>query len=250
MSIQTPSPDEIFKVWLNKLDDKTLLKYFKMKNVPLSRKNISAAEFVKKVNKYALFIVKMELPAETKRKTKREKVLKIEGMLFYDHPIEKDVPIFKSLKLVKCEKCNGSGYLACKSCGGRGYITCVKCKGRGEIKCDKCNGRGEIEITIKVEVEEGKRVNKKLKIKCPKCHGKGSVKCDKCGGLGKIKCPDCDGSGREICKECGGVGNIATYEVGKIRAKKLIDTKILFSEEIKKEYREEIIQNLERAESI
>ncbi|MGQ4892389.1 MAG: hypothetical protein ACP6IP_07875 [Candidatus Njordarchaeia archaeon] len=250
MAIQTPSPDDIFKSWLMKLSDKKLDKYFKSKNVVADKKTISAAEYVKDVEKYALAVLEITYMGESKTKKKKVKVTGIENMKFYDHTTDKEVPIFKTLKLTTCEKCGGKGSLTCKKCGGKGYITCPVCGGTGEVKCDRCGGTGKIEITIVVEVEEGKSVKKKLSAQCPKCHGSGKVKCSKCKGLGKITCPNCEGSGKETCDSCGGYGKYAVYEVGKIRPSKGSQKMLIYPTEISKEIQEEIIKNIERAESI
>ena len=72
---------------------------------------------------------------------------------FYDYETVRDVSIYKSIKEIKCDKCNGSGKIKCKKCNGKGYI-----------KCRKCNGTGKLDW---IEAIVGKHKSKQFKVNWP-----------------------------------------------------------------------------------
>jgi len=241
MSFQTPSPDIIFRKWVNELDAKTLEDLFKQKNIPLQRSYISAAECVKSVEKYILtqIIVKIK-PKEGKRVIiSYQKLKKIE---FYDYETMQDVPIYKSIKEVKCDKCKGLGKLKCKKCNGKGYIKCKECNGTGRVTCDNCKGTGYIEIEVKVKTSEKERQVRTMKVPCPECHGEKIIICPDCYGTGLIQCYECDGSGGDECSKCGGTGVLYQYEEGPIVRKESLKSYLIFSSELSESVRKEILE--------
>lgn len=249
MPIQTPSPDIIFKEWIRGLDRKRLEALFKQKNVPLERESISAAEHVKKVEKYVLgrIIVKRE---PKKGKTVVVSFSKLKKIEFYSFETSKVVAIEGTLKEVSCSECNGTGIEKCKKCGGKGNVKCGYCMGKGVVTCKKCDGKGTITIEIKVKISEKKEKKKRFTIPCPECHGTGKVICPECAGIGLVRCDNCKGSGGFKCKKCEGTGKLYRYEEGPIISKKKLFDYLIFTSEINEEAKKEIITKLKEVESV
>ena len=249
MSIQTPSPDIVFRKWIDELDSKTLEKLFKQKNIPLQRSNISAAECVKNVEKYILaqIIVKIK-PKESKRKiVSYQKLRKIE---FYDYETVRDVSIYKSIKEIKCDKCNGSGKIKCKKCNGKGYIKCRKCNGTGKVTCTNCKGTGYVELEIKVRISEKEKRTRTIRVPCPECHGEKTVICPECYGIGLVKCDECNGHGGTECSKCGGTGVLYQYEEGPIIKREGLKSYLIFSSELSEGARKEILEKVKKVDYV
>ncbi len=250
MVIKTPNSDEIFRKWIDNLDKKTLEKYFKQKKIPLERKNIAAADFVRKSEKYILFYVEAKVEAKKKNKKVRIPPFKLKKVEFYDYPTNKEVPIYKTMKQVKCDKCKGLGYFKCKSCGGLGHVKCSKCGGSGTITCPECKGKGYIEVEIKVYTSEKEKKKEIIRIPCPTCHGQKKIICPDCGGTGRVICPECKGSGGVPCKNCDSTGILIEYEVGPILYPEMVEKYIITPEDIKSNVEKEILENIEKAEGL
>jgi len=220
--LKPPSPDDVFSRWVNGMRDDEVEALFARKDMPFDRSSVSAAEFVKEVDrKIAVFFMsKIEtggVEAE-KKESNYEGLLKVK---FYEFPkgkasselkLESRIPFFDSLEKVECSECDGTGYIECDKCGGKGTLPCDKCGQSGELSCDECEGSKEVTLTLSV-ISDGNEVERELRIHCPTCFGSGKVVCGKCGGLAKLVCNECGGDGKFPCKKCKGAGVIFTYKV-------------------------------------
>ncbi|MEM3511406.1 MAG: hypothetical protein QXW47_09730 [Candidatus Jordarchaeales archaeon] len=220
--LKPPSPDEVFSRWVNGMRNDELEELFARKDMPFDKSSVSAAEFVKEVDrKIAVFFAsKIETGSvEAERKESNyEGILKVK---FYEFPkgkvppelkLDSRIPMFGSLEKVECSECAGTGYLECDKCGGKGTLPCNECGESGEISCDECEGAKEVALTLSV-VSDGEEAEREMKVQCPTCFGSGKVVCGKCGGLAKLVCNECGGDGKFPCKKCKGAGVIFTYSV-------------------------------------
>lgn len=220
--LKPPSPDEVFSKWIDGMSNDEVEDLFARKDMPFDRSSVSAAEFVKEVDrKIAVFFmskIETESVEAEKRESNYEGILKVK---FYEFPggrmprdLKPDsrVPVFGSLKKIECSDCAGTGYIECAKCEGKGSLTCSECGGSGELSCDECEGAKEITLTLTVLSGE-EEAERELRVQCPTCFGSGKVVCDKCGGLAKLVCDDCKGEGKFPCKKCKGAGVLFTYNV-------------------------------------
>ncbi|MEM4447307.1 MAG: hypothetical protein QXP17_02885 [Candidatus Jordarchaeales archaeon] len=220
--LKPPSPDEVFSIWVSGMRDDEVEELFARKDMPFDRSSVSAAEFVKEVDrKIAVFFmskVETESLESEKKESNYEGLLKVK---FYEFPkgkvspelkLDSRLPMFNSLEKVECSECAGKGYLECDKCGGKGTLPCSECGESGEVSCDECDGSKEITLTLSV-ISNGEEVEKELKIQCPTCFGSGKVVCGKCGGLTKLVCNECEGDGKFPCKKCKGAGIVFSYSI-------------------------------------
>lgn len=213
-TIRVPKPDDIFRKWVEWLDYKEYRKLFVPKNADIPKSKISPAENIENIQKDIFVLITIKARAPQRVETKIIKVSQLKKIEFYDYPTIQPVPIFKSIKKVKCEDCNGTGTKACSKCDGTGKIKCPKCGGKGWLKCNHCGGKGKIVAVVKVKVSKDKTVKKEIEVTCPTCHGTGKIVCEKCGGTGYVPCPECGGSGKLACKTCGGHGHLIKFNIG------------------------------------
>ncbi|MHA1727813.1 MAG: hypothetical protein ACTSWY_03670 [Promethearchaeota archaeon] len=225
-TIKTPNADEIFNKFKEKGSrKKDLEKHYGLKKTVFNVDNVTAAEFVQGVNKEAVFFFQNKIDVKPSGKTEVIKIHynKLEKVDFYkfSKPISKDewkgdktVPMYETLKPVRCTECNGTGKVNCEKCGGEGTVKCPDCNGTGSIDCKPCNGKGKqyLELTL-YSGEEKKKDTKKMDYSCPNCFGTGKITCSRCNGLKRILCKKCEGKSSVECKECGGTGNMWQYEI-------------------------------------
>lgn len=242
IQIKSPNPDEIWDRWKRQsAKSQNLEKHYKIKGSVFNLDNITSAEYVKEVEKGAIFLcfqTEKSQPEESKPKSKQispKKLSKEEYYEFKSAPIKKDwkkdevVPFFNSLKPVKCSACNGSGKVNCSKCKGQRFVECPSCNGK-EKKCKNCNGTGRLSETITIINEKGEKSKKEITFQCNECFGTGKVVCEKCGGTGKVLCSYCKGSGVYRCDKCDGFGMIYQYEIKPVPFKRESNTEpILYS---------------------
>jgi hypothetical protein len=85
----------------------------------------------------------------------------------------------RSVRMVRCAGCSGSGQALCSRCNGSGSGLCKQCHGTGEAPS------------------------------CRSCAGEGMAVCRRCKGSGQyrgITCTSCQGEGEEVCGSCNGFG--------------------------------------------
>jgi hypothetical protein len=226
--IKTPNADAIFARFKQKANRKDLEDIYGVKKAAFNPDNVTAAEFVKNVQKEAVFYFESELSVKPsgKTETRRATYKDVEKVKFYDFPKsvkrsdwkgEVIVPMYKSLQNLKCETCKSTGKKACKHCNGTGYLKCTDCDGTGLKKCYKCDGKGKQFIEVDVYDESGKKSERKqVSIQCTSCFGSGKLTCDKCSGLTKNPCKTCGGLRFEPCEECLGTGNLWSYNIAPV----------------------------------
>ncbi len=242
--VQSPSPDDVFKKWLESKDSQTLSRLFSASGVVISRSDISAADNVKSVERHLMGVIRVKtIPTHAmKLKEKVVNYKQLERVTFYAKETSEDVPILKTLKLQVCDKCNGGGEITCKTCGGEGYITCERCGGAGQVTCERCGGTGKIKIEVKYVLPD-KKAKKEINIPCPECHGKKKVRCPECHGLGRVVCPDCGGRGGEVCDKCLGAKALFQYQIGPILEER-VSPLIVYHDEIPPHLRNKMVNRL------
>jgi hypothetical protein len=124
VQVKAISSDETFQEWLDNADMKILEKFFKKKKVDFKRDHVSAVETVQNVSKFIVVyfekILKADGPAGKQTgATKTIPASQLEAVKFYDFKNEKvdaskwkgdkQVPLYTSIKEVKCSKCSGTG---------------------------------------------------------------------------------------------------------------------------------------------
>lgn len=225
IQIKGPNADEIFNRFKQTSGRrKALEKHYGIKKAAFNIDNVTAAEFVKEVHKEAVFFYQVDVNIKPTGKTEIIKVThkKLEKTKFYkfDKPVpmeewkgDKTVPMFNSIKLIKCPDCNG-GKINCDKCGGTGTVKCSDCKGTGTKECSKCAGKGKQLMEIGAYNGENKKIeNNKMDYGCPNCFGSGKIICSKCDGLQKTLCKKCDGKSSVQCDTCLGTGSLYQYEI-------------------------------------
>ncbi|MHA1682269.1 MAG: hypothetical protein ACTSUE_15130 [Promethearchaeota archaeon] len=227
VSIKGLDTDTLFKAWLEKADLKTLEKFFKKKKVDFKRENVSVGETVKSYPKFIVVYYEKDVskamsdlgPARDGTSTPP----KLGNVKFFDFKgrkvsleswkYEKEVPVYATLKEVKCAKCGGTGKISCSKCSGEGVVKCNNCGGKATIVCNSCKGKKSKEVDIEIIDADGKKSKVTKKIPCPDCHSVGSYKCSVCGGLTKHVCKSCGGRGYTSCSDCKGYGISYRYEI-------------------------------------
>ncbi len=220
MSFKSPTSDDVFNRWLEKAKGGSIKKLYDM-----DKEKVSAAESVKNVNKSVIFVAEVETTAKkidekpinhplTFKKASDIVFYKPESAQVYANKKsgKVEVPLFDTLKEVKCKKCGGTGKIVCKVCNGKGHQTCKTCKGSGRLKCEKCNGSGALIHEVAVVDKEGKKRKEQLKQNCPECFGEQKTICPTCGGLGEHRCDECKGVGAHHCDECRGAGTLLEFK--------------------------------------
>ncbi len=267
VTIKSANPDEIWDKWKKKsVRSQKLEKHYGVKGAVFSIDNITAAEFVKGVNKAAIlfFEKSYEVKAEkTKPKSEKGDVRDIEKVKFYNfksNPIKaewkgnEEVPSFASLTKVNCSKCSGRGGIACKKCNGNKVVPCPDCEGKPK-KCKTCDGTGKYKVEVKVLDDKNEKSTKTLEVKCNECYGTGKLTCTRCGGLGKVPCKNCNALGLNTCPECRGHGSLFTYDIKPVPFKAESSAEPILLSSIKlsgleKELGKEIQKTIEQVEGI
>lgn len=232
VAVKAISSDEVFESWLKDADKKQLEKFFKKKNVDFKRENVSAVETVQNVSKFIVvyFEKNVQLASNTGKQTQGTQQIianDLEKTRFYNFGNkkvnlatwkgDKQVPMYNTLKEIKCPKCSGTGGIKCKSCSGAGTLKCSKCvKGKGKITCKTCNGSKTEDYKVEIVDADGKKTTDTKKIRCADCHGTGVYTCPDCGGLLKVPCKSCGASGNTTCDKCKGTGVLYEYTISPI----------------------------------
>ncbi len=222
--IKSPNSDEVWSSWKRKASkSQNLEKHYGIKGAVFNLDNITAAEFVKGVNKAAIIYFEKNYEVKVVVSGKMEKMQKnakdIEKVKFYQfkkQPIKsewkgsEEYPDFLSLKQIPCSKCGGKGGISCKKCNGAKLIACPDCKGTQKA-CKKCDGTGKYTVEIRSSNEKEDKTSKKIAINCNSCFGSAKINCTSCGGTGKIPCKACNSIGLNSCSECNGHGVLFNY---------------------------------------
>ncbi|MHA1646276.1 MAG: hypothetical protein ACTSVL_01785 [Promethearchaeota archaeon] len=234
ISIKSANPDVIWEKWKQKNAKKQKLeKHYGVKGAVFKLENITAAEFVKGVEKAIVIYLEKSLdiePSKEKVKTEEASVRDVEKERFYNingYPVKADwkgqseVPFFKTLQKQNCSKCNGRGGVSCKKCDGSKLISCPDCGGKSDrTNCKECKGTGKKSIEITVLNEKQDKAKKTIEVQCNECIGSGKIVCARCGGTGKVPCKYCDGMGIIQCSDCKGYGIFFNYQIKPVPFKK------------------------------
>ena len=220
--IKSPNLDEIFEKWKQRAvrsDKKKMEKQFGTKGAIFSLDAISAAEYVKDINKeIAIYFAIKKTVGEVKTKTEEKSVLppKVARETFYSFKgkgkINKDdwkgddmVPLYETLKTIPCKNCNGKGYV--------------------ETKCKTCKGTRKIEEQLQVLTgEEQKKEVKPFSYSCGVCFGTGSHK--------------------EQCRDCGGYKNLYKYQILPVPFKTVVTGIPVLHSSAQTKYEKEIERDL------
>ena len=269
ISIKSANPDVIWEKWKQKsAKTQKLEKYYGVKGAVFKLDNITAAEFVKGVEKATIIYLEKSLdiePSKEKIKSEKASVRDVEKEKFYNingYPVKSDwkgsseVPFFKTLQKQNCSRCDGRGGVTCKKCDGSRFISCPDCGGKSErTNCKECKGTGKkiIEITMLNEKED--KTKKEIEVKCNECMGSGNITCNRCGGTGNIPCKYCDGLGIIQCSDCKGYGVFFNYQIKPVPFKKEHQSEPIILSSIKlsgleKEMGKEIHDAIEQVEAI
>lgn len=227
IKIKSPNSDDVWEKWKKRAErSQNLEKHYKVKGAAFTLDSITAAEYVKNVNKGAIFFFEEShdiQPSSQKPESDVKNVPKIQKMRFFEFSgkvdktkwkYEENVPFFNTLEKIKCTKCSGTGGERCSKCNGSGQLTCTKCKGStSNLKCDSCDAHGTIDIEVDVIDQNGKSSKKQSQVVCKDCLGKKYEFCMKCSGFGKIGCSYCNGMGVNTCSDCKGYGYKYRYSI-------------------------------------
>lgn len=230
IKIKSPNSDEIWEKWKQSaVKSQNLEKHYGIKGAQFSLENITAAEFVKNVEKGVIFYYEESediQPSRSKPEKITQKASKIEKVTFYQfsEKVNKEnwkydemVPLYNSLEKVACKTCQGSGGIKCSKCNGSGKVVCSSCKGDSStLKCKTCNGSGTIVIEVEVIDHKGNKTKKQTQVLCKDCLGKKQIICSKCNGYGKVICSYCNGMGVNTCSDCKGFGYLYNYTIGPV----------------------------------
>ncbi len=264
-TVKAISSDETFQEWLSHADMKTLEKFFKKKKVDFKRELVSAVETVQGVDKFVVIYfeknVKAALAGKQTQSTVQVNVKELEKTRFFDlegkqvsiesWKGDKEVPMYNTIKEIKCSKCVGLGSMKCKSCGGTGTLKCVNCDGKAKITCKTCKGTKVVEYEIEVTDGEGKKYRAKRKMPCPECHAQGTYNCPDCSATAKIHCKTCDSSGVSSCETCKGTGVMYEYSIQPvpfIMSKK--DAEVYYSKDVEKFIGKQSVEDMLNARDI
>jgi len=265
MTVKAISSDEIFQEWLKNAEIKTLEKFFKKKKVDFKRELVSAVETVQEVDKFVVVYfekdVKAALAGKQTQSTELITAKDLEKIKFYDFEgkqvnIEswkgdKEVPMYNTIKEIKCAKCGGAGSMKCKNCGGTGTLKCSTCDGKAKITCKACKGTGAVEYEIDITGGDGKKYRARRKVPCGDCHGAGSYNCPDCSATNKVRCKPCDSSGVSSCETCKGTGIMFEYAIQPvpfIMSKK--DAEVYYSKDIEKFIDKQSVEKMLNARDI
>ncbi|QEE17415.1 hypothetical protein DSAG12_03252 [Promethearchaeum syntrophicum] len=269
ISIKSANPDVIWEKWKQKNAKKqNLEKYYGVKGAVFKLENITAAEYVKGVEKATVIYLEKSIdiePSREKVKTEKASVRDIEKEKFYNidgYPIKSEwkasteVPFYNTLQKQNCSRCDGRGGMKCKKCDGSRFIPCPDCGGNSDrTNCKECKGTGKktIEITILNEKEE--KTKKTIDVKCNECIGSGKIPCSRCGGTGKVLCRYCEGFGIIPCSDCKGYGIFFNYQIKPVPFKKEHQSEPVILSSIKlsgleREMGKEIHDAIEQVEAI
>ncbi|MBN2152821.1 MAG: hypothetical protein JW839_15325 [Candidatus Lokiarchaeota archaeon] len=263
--VKAISSDETFQEWLSHADLKTLEKFFKKKKVDFKRELVSAVETVQGVDKFVVIYfekdVKAALAGKQSQRTEQVNSKDIERTRFFDFggkqvsveswKGDKEVPMYQTIKEVKCAKCGGQGSVKCKSCGGAGKVACGTCDGKAKITCKACKGTKAVELEIEILDGEGKKYRAKRRVPCGECHAVGSYNCPDCSATGKVRCKSCDSSGVSSCDACKGTGTMYEYAVQPvpfIMSKK--DAEVYYSKDVEKFIDKQSVEEMLNARDI
>ena len=265
--IKSPNPDVIWNSWKQEVSKKiNLEKHYKTKGAVFSLDNITAAEYVKAVNKAAIIFyeeVYETKPSSSKKIIKQGNARSLQKEQFYEFKTTvsksdwkgpKDVAFLNSLQQYSCTTCRGSGVIPCSKCNGRKFITCPICKGTS-IGCKTCNSSGKITIKLSVIDQQNNKRIVDQQVPCYVCSGTRSIECSRCGGSGKVPCDSCQGEGSKKCKDCNGHGVLFKWIIQPVpfKAEKIATPVILSSTKVsgfEKEIGVEIKKAIERVEGI
>ena len=258
--IKSPNPDVIWETWKrNVKKPRKLEKHYKIKGAVFKLEDITAAEFVKEVNRAAIIYMRKDLKIKADS-DKNGKVITtnsrgVEKTRFYKFESspkksewkgDEEVPFYSSLKTITCSKCDGKGAHTCKKCDGSKFRDCPDCSGK-KTECRFCSS-GKIEITVTVINEKGDKSKEKKYVNCPDCFGSGQYECSRCGGSGKIPCTHCESSGKIVCDECRGNGVEFEYKIFPVPFKTESNTEYMLLPSYKmKDLEREIGKDLEEA---
>jgi len=269
ISIKSANPDVIWEKWKQKnAKTQKLEKHYGVKGAVFKLDNITAAEYVKGVEKAIVIYLEKSLdiePSREKVKTEEVSVRDVEKEKFYNingYPVKSDwkasseVPFYNTLQKKNCERCGGRGGVTCKKCNGSKFISCPDCNGKSEnTNCKACKGTGKKKLEITVLNETQDKTKKEIEVKCNECMGSGKITCAKCGGTGKVSCKYCDGQGIIQCNDCKGYGAFFTYQIKPVPFKKEHESEPVILSSIKlsgleKEMGKEIHDAIEQVEAI
>ena len=234
ISIKSANPDVIWEKWKQKnAKTQNLEKYYGVKGAVFKLENITAAEYVKGVEKAIVIYLEKSFdiePSKEKIKTEKASVKEVEKEKFYNitgYPVKSDwkgsteVPFYKTLQKQNCSRCNGQGGITCKKCDGTKFVVCPDCGGKAEkTKCKACEGTGKISLEITVINEKQEKTKKTIEVKCNECMGTGKIICARCGGTGKAPCKYCSSLGIIQCSDCNGYGVFFNYQIMPVPFKK------------------------------
>ncbi|MCE7741439.1 MAG: hypothetical protein GOP50_03185 [Candidatus Heimdallarchaeota archaeon] len=266
--IKSPNPDVIWNSWKQKASRRNikLEKHYKTKGAVFSLDNITAAEYVKAVNK-AVIVFYEEIyeakPSSTNKVIKKGNVRSLQKEQFYEFKTvavksewkgPEDVSYLNSIQQYSCTTCNGSGAITCSKCNGRKMITCSNCKGT-TVGCKTCKSTGKTTIKISVIDQQNNKMNVEQTVPCPSCSGSKRIECYKCGGVGKVPCDSCQAEGSKRCKDCSGHGVLFKWVVQPVpfKAERNATPVILSTTKLsgfEKEMGAEIQNAIERVEGI
>jgi len=265
--IKSPNPDVICSSWKQKMSRKIKLeKHYKTKGAVFSLDNITAAEYVKAVNKAAIIFYEEIYEAKTSvapKKIKQGNLKSLQKEQFYEFKTvaiksewkgPDEVAYLNSIQQYSCTSCKGSGRVTCSKCNGRREVTCPNCKGSA-ISCKNCNSTGKTTYKLSVIDQQNNKRNVEQQVPCPVCSGNRRIACYKCGGTGKIPCDSCQAEGTKTCKECNGHGVLFKWVIQPVpfKTEKTATPVILSSTKVsgfEKEMGLEIQQAIERVEGI
>lgn len=226
ITIKSPNSDIIWDTWKQKnVKKQNLEKHYKVKGSIFNLENITAAEYVKGVDKAAIIFMlkKNTIKPDSEKPTQKiipiKKLTKETFFEFKTSPKKEDwkedsmVPFINTLTPISCEKCKGSGKVICNKCNGNHLVACPTCGDGKGLKCKECNGSGKITSKIVVINEKGDKTKKEISLNCNECYGNGKISCSKCGDSGKIPCQYCNAQGMFKCTECDGYGVKYRYEI-------------------------------------